>query len=94
MSRVSTVAPIGSGRDYGQDLMRANGFRFLVQGGYVENPVDASLRLALGNAGMSSALMGYSSLDQVEEAVDATHKEPLPPDALGRLHEVWAGFNS
>ena len=86
---VPTVAPIGSGRDYGQDLARSDGFRFLQREGYVDNLVEASLRFALGNSGVSSALVGYSSLEQ---AVDYAARGPLPPEALGRLPQVWAGF--
>ena len=44
---VPAVAPIGSGRDYGQDQARADGFRFLQQEGYAGNLVEASLRFAL-----------------------------------------------
>lgn len=89
---VPTVDPIGSGRDYDQDLSRANGFRFLEQEGYVENLVEASLRFALGNAGVSSVLVGYSSLEHLEQAVAAADKGPLPQEVLTRLSEVWAGF--
>ena len=91
---VPTVAPIGSGRDYGQDQARADGFRFLIQEGYVGNLVEASLRFALGNAGVSSVLVGYSSLEHLEQAVEFAAKGPLPPEATARLPEVWAGFTS
>ena len=86
------VAPIGSGRDYGQDQARADGFRFLQQEGYVGGMVEASLRFALGNAGVSSVLVGYSSLEHLEQAVAFAARGPLPPEALARLPEVWAGF--
>ena len=89
---VPTVAPIGSGRDYGQDQARADGFRFLQQEGHVSNLVEASLRFALTNAGVSSVLVGYSSLEHLEQAVEFAAKGPLPPEAMARLPEVWAGF--
>ena len=89
---VPTVAPIGSGRDYSQDQARADGFRFLQQEGHVSNLVEASLRFALTNAGVSSVLVGYSSLEHLEQAVEFAAKGPLPPEALARLPEVWAGF--
>ena len=91
---VPTVAPIGSGRDYGQDQARAYGFRFLQQEGYVGGLVEASLRFALGNAGVSSVLVGYSSLEHLEQAVAFAARGPLPPEALARLPEVWVGFTS
>ncbi len=89
---VPAVDPIGSGRDYGQDLSRADGFRFLVREGYVDNLVEASLQFALGNDGVSSVLVGYSSLEHLEQAIDFAAKGQLPAEAMARLPEVWAGF--
>ena len=88
---VPSVAPIGSGRDYDQDLSRATAFRFLEQEGYVDSLVEASLRFALGNARVSSVLVGYSSMEHLEQAVDFAARGPLPPEAMDRLPEVWAG---
>ena len=90
---VPSVAPIGSGQDYGQDLARSGDFRFLRREGYVDNLVEASLRFALGNAGVSSVLVGYSSLEHLEQAVEFAARGPLPPEAMGRLPQVWAGFS-
>ena len=89
---VPSVAPIGSGRDYSQDLARADGFRFLEREGYVDSLVEASLRFILGNAGVSSVLVGYSSIEHLESAVDFAAKGPLPAAAMNRLPQVWAGF--
>ena len=89
---VPSVAPIGSGQDYGHDLARSDDFRFLQREGYVDNLVEASLRFALGNAGVSSVLVGFSSLEHLEQAVEFAARGPLPPEALGRLPQVWAGF--
>ena len=89
---VPSVAPIGSGQDYGHDLARSDDFRFLQREGYVDNLVEASLRFALGNAGVSSVLVGYSSLEHLEQAVEFAARGPLPPEAMGRLPQVWAGF--
>lgn len=89
---VPTVAPIGSGRDYDQDRSRAEGFRFLQQEGIVDNLVEASLRFALSNRGVSSVLVGYSSLEHLEQAVEYAERGPLPDEGLARLPQVWAGF--
>ncbi len=89
---VPSVAPIGSGRDYSQDQARAEGFRFLVQEAYTASLVEASLRFALSNPGVSSVLVGYSSMEHLEQAVQYASNGPLPPEALARLPEVWAGF--
>ena len=63
-----------------------------LQEGYVDNLVEASLRFALSNTGVSSVLVGYSSLEHLEQAVDFAAKGPLPAEAMDRLPEVWAGF--
>ena len=89
---VPSVAPIGSGRDYSQDQARGDAFRFLELEGYVGSLVEASLRFALGNPGVSSVLVGYSSLEHLEQAVEYAARGPLPPEAVARLPEVWAGF--
>ena len=89
---VPSVAPIGSGRDYGQDQARAEGFRFLVWEGHTASLVEASLRFALSNPGVSSVLVGYSSMEHLEQAVQYASNGPLPPEALARLPDVWAGF--
>ena len=89
---VPSVAPIGSGRDYDQDRGRAEGFRFLQQEGHVGSLVEASLRFALSNAGVSSVLVGYSSLEHLEQGVEYAGRGSLPHEALARLTDVWAGF--
>ena len=89
---VPSVAPIGSGRDYQQDQSRGDSFRFLQQEGCVDSLVEASLRFALGNPGVSSVLVGYSSLEHLEQAVEFAAKGPLPPEAIARLPEIWASF--
>ena len=91
---VPTVAPIGSGRDYAQDSARAEAFRFLQQESYVDSLVEASLRFALSNSGVSSVLVGYSSMEHLEQAVEFASRGPLPEEALARLPHVWAGFTS
>jgi L-galactose dehydrogenase/L-glyceraldehyde 3-phosphate reductase len=89
---VPTVAPIGSGRDYQQDQSRGNQFGFLQSEGYAANLVEASIRFALSKPGISTVLVGYSSLEHLEQAVEYAGKGPLPGDALAKLPEVWAGF--
>ncbi len=89
---VPSVAPIGSGRDYDQDRARGEGFRFLLEDGYADSLVEAALRFALGNPGVSSVLVGYSSLEHLEQSVAYAARGPLAPEAVARLPEVWAGF--
>ncbi|MCH2510819.1 MAG: aldo/keto reductase, partial [Dehalococcoidia bacterium] len=89
---VPTVAPIGSGRDYQQDFDRSEGFRFLVNEGFADDLVEASVRFALSNKGVSTVLVGYSNLDHLEQSVQFAEKGPLPSAALDRLPQMWAQF--
>jgi aryl-alcohol dehydrogenase-like predicted oxidoreductase len=86
---VPTVAPIGSGPTYATDVQRAQLFRALVQGGYVQDLVEASLRFALSAPAVSTVLLGYSSLEHLEYATAAVEKGPLPAVALERLAGLW-----
>ena len=89
---VPTVAPIGSGRDYDQDLARGRQFSFLVEEGFAADMPEASVRFALSNEGVSTVLVGYSDLDHLEKSVRYAAKGPLPPEALARLPQVWSTF--
>ena len=89
---VPTVAPIGSGRDYQQDLSRGSRFGFLIDDGDVGNLVEASIRFALSKPEVSTVLVGYSSMDHLEQSVDYAAKGPLPAEAMSRLPEVWSEF--
>jgi L-galactose dehydrogenase/L-glyceraldehyde 3-phosphate reductase len=56
-------------------------------------PAQAALRFVLGNRDVTSRVIGISSVKQLEEALDAVEKGPLPMAAVGRLEELWAnGF--
>jgi len=89
---VPSVAPIGSGRDYQQDLDRSAGFRFMVSDGYTDDLVEASVRFALSNPGVSTVLVGYSNMNHLEQSVRFADKGLLPSEALDRLPQVWSQF--
>ena len=54
--------------------------------------VEAAIRFALGKKGVSTVLVGYSSMEHLEKAVAYAEKGPLPQEVLGRLPEVWGRF--
>ena len=86
--------PIASGADYATDVRRAQRLQPLVDEGHAESLVEASLRFAVGSEGVSTVLLGYSSLDQLEYAAKCVAKGPLPAATLARLRELWAGLTS
>jgi aryl-alcohol dehydrogenase-like predicted oxidoreductase len=89
---VPSVAPIGSGPDYEADVLRANALTLLVEEGYVENLIEAALRFAWSTPHLSTALVGFSSLDQLEQAASYAGRGSLPAEALRRLAQVWEQF--
>ena len=86
--------PIASGADYATDVRRARHLLPLVDEGHVDSLVEASLRFAVGADGVSTILLGYSSLDQLEYAAKCVAKGPLSAAATARLRELWIGLAS
>jgi aryl-alcohol dehydrogenase-like predicted oxidoreductase len=89
---VPSVDPIASGPDYGEDVRRARTLDPIVREGYVESPIEAALRFAIAHDAMSTVLVGYSSLDQLEYAAACVNKGPLPRPALDRLAALWSAL--
>jgi L-galactose dehydrogenase/L-glyceraldehyde 3-phosphate reductase len=89
---VPSVDPIASGPDYATDVRRAQSLRFLVDEGYAGDLVEAALRFVTGTPEVSTALLGYSDLAQLETAAAAVARGPLPPAALARLADAWKTF--
>jgi aryl-alcohol dehydrogenase-like predicted oxidoreductase len=83
-----SVAPIASGPDYRADVEHARRFARLVSAGYVDSLVEAALRFVIGNDALSTALIGVSSLEQLEYAVACVEKGPLPRAALDEVAET------
>jgi aryl-alcohol dehydrogenase-like predicted oxidoreductase len=89
---VPSVDPISTAPDYRTDVARAQRLGVLVREGYVENLIEASIRLAVGSDAVSAVLVGYSSLEHLEAAAAAVNRGPLPPAALERLAALWSGL--
>ncbi len=85
-----SVVPIASAREYAVDVARAGRFAFLVEEGIVGSLVEAAIRFVLGVSGVSTALVGLSSLQQLDQAVEYASRGPLPPEALGRIQAAMA----
>ena len=83
-----SVNPIATEPDYTADIARAQRFAFLVQEGIVSNLVEAAIRFVISTPEISTALVGISSLEQLEHAVACANRGPLPTDALRRIHDI------
>jgi L-galactose dehydrogenase/L-glyceraldehyde 3-phosphate reductase len=86
------VDPMGSGPDYGTDVRHARLLTPLVREGHAASLVEAALRFAIANDAIGTALVGYSTLDQLELAAAAVDKGPLSTAALKRVSELQEAF--
>ena len=91
---VPSVAPIGSGRDYDEDVSRAGNFQFLASQGSVASLAEAALRFVLSKPEVSTALVGFSSLEHLEQAVEWASRGPLPASVLDRISQVGGQSSS
>jgi L-galactose dehydrogenase/L-glyceraldehyde 3-phosphate reductase len=87
---IPSVAPIASGADYRADVQQSQALEFLVREGYASNLVEASFRFALSQHGLSTVLLGASSMEHLEQALAAAAHGALPGEALNRLLQTWA----
>jgi aryl-alcohol dehydrogenase-like predicted oxidoreductase len=53
-------------------------------------PAQAALRFVLRNKDFSSRVIGFSTIAQLDEAIEAVAQGPLPPAPMARLRMVWA----
>jgi aryl-alcohol dehydrogenase-like predicted oxidoreductase len=88
-----SVAPIASGADYAADVEQARRLRPVVDKGYAEDLMEASIRFALANEPVSTVLVGYSTMEHLERAITVVNRGPLPAAALDLLRGVWAGMS-
>jgi L-galactose dehydrogenase/L-glyceraldehyde 3-phosphate reductase len=87
-----SVEPIGSGGSYRTDVERARRLEPLIREGHAESLVDAALRFVIASDAVSTVLVGYSTLDQLEYAARSLNKGPLSSDALQRLAKLQRDF--
>jgi aryl-alcohol dehydrogenase-like predicted oxidoreductase len=87
-----SVEPIASGPDYVADVRRGRALDALVREGHVGSVVEAALRFPLGSPGVSTVLVGYSTLEHLEYAAASMAKGPLPAAAMERLNALWRGW--
>ncbi|HYB19497.1 MAG TPA: aldo/keto reductase [Thermodesulfobacteriota bacterium] len=78
-----SVNPIASEPIYSEDVAKVQRYSFLIEEGVVGSLVEAAVRFAISKSGVSTALLGISSRDQIEQAVRYVERGPLPENALG-----------
>ncbi len=87
---MQVVEPIGSGRDFRSDVERAKRFEMLIREGFANSLTEAAMRFTIAHDGMTTMIIGYSTLDHLEQAIAAAEKGPLPRAALERVAQLAA----
>jgi len=54
--------------------------------------VEGSIRYVLSNPGLTTTLVGLSTLEQLEHAGNSAKKGPLPDEALKLISSIQQGF--
>jgi aryl-alcohol dehydrogenase-like predicted oxidoreductase len=89
---IANVAPIASGSDYRADVARAHAFDALVKAGHAAGLAEAALRFIIAAEPLTTMLIGTSTLEQLEAAITAVEKGPLPKAAFDLLPGTWRGM--
>lgn len=80
--------PIAKGAAYERDVQRARQLGTLASELGLENALELSLRFVLSKPGVSTALVGYSDLAQLESAIRWAERGPLPDAAVQRVIQL------
>jgi len=82
---MQVVPPIGSAPDFAGDVARAHALEPLVRDGVAGSLTELAQRFIIANPNVTTMLVGYSTLDQLEQAAAAVAKGPLPQAAVDRI---------
>ncbi len=83
---MQVVDPIGSAPDFAADVARAKALEPLVrEGAAAASLTEFAERFVIAHPAVSTMLVGYSTLAQLEEAIAAVNKGALPEAVLKRL---------
>jgi len=77
--------PLVPGAVYSANVDKAREMGALAKELGLDGPVELSLRLVLSQPGVSVALVGYSDIGQLEDAIRWTERGPLTPSAVDRI---------
>ena len=82
---MQVVDPIGSAPDFAADVARAKELEPLVRAGVAGSLTELAERFVIAHPAVSTMLVGYSTLDQLDAALAAVNKGPLPEATLKRV---------
>lgn len=82
---MQVVPPIGSAPDFAGDVARAKALAPLVEESGSSSLAEMAQRFVISNPNVTTMLVGYSTLDQLDQAVAAVAKGPLPLEILNKI---------
>jgi L-galactose dehydrogenase/L-glyceraldehyde 3-phosphate reductase len=88
---VTSVAPIVSGASYTADVAAARRLVPVVQAGHASDLVELALRFAATPREIPTVLVGTSNIAELDHAVAAINRGPLPAEALTMIESIQAG---
>jgi aryl-alcohol dehydrogenase-like predicted oxidoreductase len=88
---VPSVAPIASGASYAADVAAARRLMPVIEAGHAADLVELALRYAAMPRDIPTVLVGTSSIAELDHAVAAINKGPLPAEALAMIAAIQAG---
>ncbi len=96
--RAELASPMGvgamvTGGDFEADVWRAQGLAVLAEELELESSVEMGLRFVIGIEGISTVVVGFSDLTQLEDALRWSERGPLDASAAERIVEL-AGATS
>jgi aryl-alcohol dehydrogenase-like predicted oxidoreductase len=86
------VEPIGTGSSYRIDVERARRLEALVREGLADSIIELAVRFVISHEAVSTALVGYSTLEQLEYAAAAANKGSLPGKTRQRIAALQNNF--
>jgi aryl-alcohol dehydrogenase-like predicted oxidoreductase len=89
---IQNLEPIASAADYRSDVAHAKKLEALVRKGHARSVIEAALRFAITGPAMTTVLVGYSTIEQLEYAASCINRGALSAAALGDLAGLWRGF--
>jgi len=82
---MQVVDPIGSAPDFAGDVVRARALEPLVRESGSSSLAEMAQRFVISNPNVTTMLVGYSTLDQLDQAIAAVAKGPLPAEILKKI---------
>jgi aryl-alcohol dehydrogenase-like predicted oxidoreductase len=77
--------PLVPGAGFEQDVARARRLTALAERLSLESTLELGVRFALSKPGVSTVLVGYSDVHQLEQAIRWTERGPLPEQAVRQI---------